>query len=76
MNFFFREMYGDKVNNTCHTLMKKPSLPAEEILCERHNIVFPTCTKTAPKLFVHEIMGNKMNVMVGQRISQSGKGRS
>ena len=48
---FFREVYGDKVNNTCCTLMTKPFLPAGEFLRERYNIVLPTCTKTVLKLF-------------------------
>ena len=44
-------IYGDEVNNTCHTLTTKPSLPSGEVLGERYNIPFPPRTRTAPKLF-------------------------
>ena len=72
--FFFREIYGDKVNITCCTLMIKPSLPTGKVLREQY--IFSSLHKNCSEIVsVHEIMENKMNVMIGQRISRFGKSR-
>ena len=73
---FFLQMYEDKVNSTCHTSTMKPSLPARRVLHKQYNILFSNshqnCSEIVP---AGEIMGNKTDVMIGQRISRLGKSR-
>ena len=69
-------MYGDKVNNTCCTSMTKPSLPAGKVFPEWSNIFFSSLHQNCSEIVsVDEIMGNKTNMMIGHRISWSGKSR-
>ena len=72
--FFKGNIYGDKVNNTCRTSTTKQSLNAGEVLRKWYNIFFSNSLQNCSEIvLVDEIMGNKMKVMTGQRMSRSGK---
>ena len=77
--FFFREMYGDKVNNTSlHVLYfdDEAFFTCRQSLARTiQHIFFQLAPKLLWNCFSWRNYGYKINVMIWQRISRSGKSR-
>ena len=73
---FSRKMYGDKVNNTCRTSNEDTIFTRRRSLAWTIRHIFSNLYQNRSKIVsVDEIMGNKTNVMIGQRISRLRKSR-